>query len=118
MKIILIMLVVVITILAEYVILTGRYDILNTTYEKLPNVVKDVVVKKGKKCEMKGQFFDYMGRPLKTTDIDCTRCVQYMSKDDDGYCRTMQYNGATCSRFGGPRPCPKEGADYSQYKKL
>jgi hypothetical protein len=111
MRIILIMIVIVITIFVEYMILTGNYDPLNNLYEKLPTVVKDSMVKKGKRCKMDGTFLDYMGRPLSSDAIDCTKCIRYMSKDDDGYCTSMQYDGAGCSTFGAARPCPKKVTD-------
>ena len=104
-KIIMILFVVIVTIVIEYVILTGKYD---TVYEKLPDAVKDVVLKKGKQCAMKGTFLDYTGRPLQSNTIDCTTCEQYMSKNSDGYCRTMKYNGSACAEFGDSRPCPKK----------
>ena len=113
-----IMIVIAITIIAEYIILTGNYDPLNTVYKKLPDVVKDVVVKKGKKCEMKGRFVDYAGRPLRSNTVDCTTCVQYFSVNAGGYCTPMQYDGSACSTFGGDRLCPKEVSNYAQYKKI
>ena len=106
-QIIMIMIVIMVTIVAEYVILTGKYEPITAVYEKLPDFVKDVaIVKKGTQCDMKGTFLDYMGRPLTTDTVDCTTCEQYMSKDTSGFCRTMKYNGTSCEEFGDSRPCP------------
>jgi hypothetical protein len=105
---VIILLVIVVTIAIEYVILTGRYGLATTVYEKLPDAVKYVGLKKGKQCAMKGKFIDYMGRPLESNTIDCTTCIQYLSVSADGYCQSMQYDGSACSTFGGGRPCPKK----------
>jgi len=108
-KVVMILFVIVVTIVIEFVILTGQYAPVTTVYEKLPNFVKNAaIVKKGTQCAMKGTFLDYMGRPLQSETIDCTTCEQYMSKNTDGYCRTMKYNGSACAEFGDSRPCPKK----------
>jgi uncharacterized ion transporter superfamily protein YfcC len=108
-KVVMILFVIVVTIVIEYVILTGKYDTITTVYEKLPDAVKFVdAIEKGKKCEMKGNFVDYMGRRLESNVVDCTTCIQYLSMNTDGFCQSMQYDGSACSTFGGSRPCPKK----------
>jgi hypothetical protein len=118
LRFVMILIVIVVTIIIEYVILTGKYDTITTVYEKLPDAIKDVAVKKGKQCTMDGNFVDYMGRRLESNVVDCTTCIQYLSVNTDGYCQPMQYDGSVCSTFGGSRPCPKKSTNYAQYKKL
>ena len=99
-QMILILAVIVVTILVEYFILTGDYT-------RVPEVIKNVIVPKGKMCTLKGTFVDYMGRPLRSNTINCNTCMNYMSKDaKNGSCRQMQFDGAACSEYGDARKCP------------
>ena len=118
-KIVMIMIVILVTLVAEYIILFKDYDSFNAVYEKLPESFKFVdAIEKGKKCTMDGKFVDYMGRPLESNIVNCNTCIQYYSVTTDGNCQPMQYDGSACSTFGGVRSCPTKNTNYAQYKKL
>lgn len=108
LKIILYILILVITLILEYFLLSEKkwpWEIFSGsgTAKSLPKVSTDAI-KAGKMCNINGTIQDYMGRSLEKTSVPCTQCIDYVKVTDKG-CIPMQFDGTNCEPYGDPRPC-------------
>jgi hypothetical protein len=75
----------------------------------------------GKKCDISGDLWDFNGVDLNDTkSVPCDRCIQYLTKTQDG-CFLTQYDGdSKCEKYGDPQPCPvlMKAGSYAKYKKV
>jgi hypothetical protein len=111
-QIVLISIVVIATLVVEYFLLfrkTWPWEVA----AKFPNIVLPA-----KKCGISANVYDYSNKKIEGTEIECTKCINYIEKSKTG-CKLIKYDGdKKCVPDGDERPCPFGETTYAQYKIL